>query len=183
MQGSVCLVPDWQSDDLTVGKKNLLASLLFCQRKSKEVGGDSDRIALCGWSLGAKAAADVLLHPQITGGWRPRAFVGMAGGYDNSPITSTPLDEDITTDTSVPCLLVHGLRDQVVPVERSREFFQSLRRWGWQVSLREVDTDHAGVIGARYDLERRRCVPSRDATRVLVVDSIAEWLSANSAAI
>lgn len=178
-RGSVCLVPDWQSDDVAVGQLNLLNSVSFARRRAAQFGGDSDRIALCGWSLGAKAAADLTLHPRLTAGWRPRVFVGMASSYDVSPFTNEPLAQNMTTTTSdVPCLLIHGVEDPIVPVERSREFCRALQEWGWRSELKEIDTDHAGVIGTRYDPDQGRCVPSDDPSRVRTLEFIADSLSA-----
>jgi predicted esterase len=179
MRGSVCLVPDWQSKDSILGRENLLASVSFGRRTAPEFGGDRDRIALCGWSLGAKAAADLMLHPQAAGGWRPCAFVGLAGGYDSSPITDAPLAKDRTTEASVPCLLIHGTRDHIVPVQRSREFHHALQDWGWQSELKELDTDHAGIIGTRYDPDRGRCVSSDDPTHTRAVERVAGWVFAH----
>jgi predicted esterase len=176
VRGSVCLVPDWQSEDVAFGRDNLLASVSFGLRNAPAFGGDRDRIAVCGWSLGAKAAADLMLHPQAAGGWRPRAFVGLAGGYDSSPITNAPLAEGRTTEANVPCLLIHGIRDHIVPVQRSREFHRALHDWGWQSELRELDTDHAGIIGTRYDPVRGRCVTSDDADHLRAVERVAGWV-------
>lgn len=178
-KGAVCLVPDWQSDDAAVGRENLLASVSFSQRRAAEFGGDSERISLCGWSLGANAAADVMLNPLVTEGWRPRAFVGLASGYHAAPISGTPFAEGLAPDPGVPCLLIHGVRDHIAPVQRSREFHQALQDRGWTSDLKEVDADHAGVIGTRYDPVRRRCVPSDDPDRVLVMDSVAGWVFAH----
>jgi dienelactone hydrolase len=175
-KGAVCLVPDWRSDDAVAGREDLLASLSFSQRRAAEFGGDSERIALCGWSLGANAAADVMLNPLLMEGWRPRAFVGLASGYHAAPITGIPLAEGMATDAGVPCLLIHGVRDHIAPVQRSREFHRALQDRGWTSNLKEVDADHAGVIGTRYDPVRRRCVPSDNPARVRVLGSVAEWL-------
>lgn len=178
-RGALCLVPDWQSDDAASGQRNLLSSVSFARRRAAQFGGDSERITLCGWSLGAKAAADLTLHPQLTGGWRPRALIGMASSYDVSPFTNEPLAQNVTTNADVPCLLVHGVRDHIVPVERSREFHRALQEWGWQSDLREVETDHAGVIGTRYDPDQGRCVPSDDPTHVRDLDIVADSLFAH----
>lgn len=174
-RGCLCLVPDWQSDDFTRGRRDLLESLSFTQSRSGEWGGDGGRITLAGWSLGANAAADVMLHPGVVDGWRPRALVGIAGAYDRSPITDSPLAAGRTGDTGVPCVLIHGTKDSIVPVQRSRDSHRALQEWGWRSVLREVDTDHAGVIGARYDPTSSRCVPERTSE---VVDPVAAWISA-----
>ena len=174
-QGCLCLVPDWQSDDVIRGRRDLLESLSFTLSRSERWGGHGGRIALAGWSLGANAAADVVLHPGVVDGWRPRALVGIAGSYDGSPITDFPLAEGRASDTGVRCVLIHGIQDSVVPVQRSRDTHQALQEWGWSSVLREVDTDHAGVIGARYDPTSSRCIPERTPQ---FVGPVAAWISA-----
>ena len=70
----------------------------------------------------------------------------------------------------------HGTRDEIVPVERSRELATALRARGWSVSLDEPDVDHAGIVLTEYDPVTRRCLPSQRpdvaATRATVVDAI-----------
>jgi predicted esterase len=169
-------VPDWQSDDTVTGRANLLSSVSFAQLRAQELGGDAARISLCGWSRGANAAADVMLHPGVTEGWRPHSIVGLAGGYGESPILGTLLPDDMVTGGDVPCLLVHGARDEIVPVVRSREWHETLCGWGWQSTFREVDADHAGILGTRYDHAVRRCVPSEEPERLTAVGLVAQWV-------
>lgn len=175
-RGAVCLVPDWQSDMDDIGRENLLTSISFAREDAQSVGGDRSRISLCGWSWGANAAADVTLHPDVTAGWRPSSFVGLAGGYDVSPITGGPIVDGMTHAADVPCLFIHGIQDQIVSVEHSRRSHETLYKSGWQSKLREVDTDHAGILGTRYDSDLARCVPSSESDRVLAVNLVAEWL-------
>ncbi len=178
-EGAVCFAPDWQSDTIAKGRKNLLDSIVFARKKAETYGGDPTNISLCGWSLGANAAADVMLHPQVTAGWRPMTFVGIAGGYDKSPITDGALTEAMTNEPDVPCLLVHGTNDHVVPVQRSRDSHEALLRWGWKSALREVDTDHAGIIGTRYDPQQKRCMATNEMARVETVNAVASWIYAH----
>jgi predicted esterase len=175
-KGALCLVPDWQSDEESAGRADLLASISFCRDTGRDFGGDPARISLCGWSLGANAAADLLLHPSIIEGWRPRAFVGLAGDYGTSPISGGLIIDDMRNARDVPCLLVHGTHDHIVPATRSRESHEALTKWGWQSTLKEVDTDHSGIIGARYDQQQGRCVISDEPSRVRAVHSLATWI-------
>jgi predicted esterase len=175
-RGVLCLVPDWQSDVDSTGRANLLASVSFGRNEATEFGGDPSRISLCGWSLGANAAADLMLHPPITDGWRPNAFVGLAGDYGTSPFSDDLLVKGMTNAADAPCLLVHGTEDEVVPASRSRESHEALRSWGWQSVLKELDTDHAGIVGTRYDPKSGRCLPSEESSRVRAVHSVARWL-------
>lgn len=55
--------------------------------------------------------------------------------------------------------LVHGTEDEKVASADARELSSALATAGWPVHLDEPLTDHAGIIGTRYDPERRRCVP------------------------
>jgi hypothetical protein len=120
-----------------------------------------------------------MLHPHITEGWRPKTFVGIAGGYDTSPITDGALTDAMTNQPDVPCLLVHGTNDWVVPVQRSRDSYEALVGWGWTSALRELGTDHAGIIGARYHPQQERCVASYEVGRVEAVNAVANWIYAH----
>ncbi len=175
-KGALCLVPDWQSDEVSTGRANLLASISFCRDRGGEFGGDPSLISLCGWSLGANAAADLMLHPPITGSWRPQAFIGLAGDYGTSPISGGLIVDGMTNAMDVRCLLVHGTQDQVVPARRSREAHEALQRWGWQSTLKLLETDHAGIIGTRYDERLGRCVASHEWGRIEVMRSVVLWL-------
>ena len=83
----------------------------------------------------------------------------------------------ITARPSIPLLLIHGSSDEAVPIERSRSTFDSLRSSGWNVVLREVDTDQAGTTGTIYDPYRRRCVPTDDTDRKEMLTTIAGWVA------
>ena len=178
-RGALCLVPDWQSDDVAIGRQNLLDSISFARQRGAEFGGDAERISLCGWSLGANAAADVVLHPAVIDGWRPESFVGIAGGYDRSPITDAVITDGMTSDAHVRCLFIHGSEDGVVDVQRSRDSHQALLSWGWDSALMELDTDHAGIIGTRYDRDQGRCVVTVDSARAQAGNVVAGWVFAH----
>jgi len=178
--GMVVVVPDWQSDGVE-GPAQLLASVTFARREAHGLGGDADRIALAGWSLGANAAAWVALHPALVDGWAPVAWAGLAGSYDESPF-----GDDLFTGVGTgagehgrwpPALLAHGTRDTVVPVAHSKEASDRLVGLARSLRLLQLATDHAGVVGTEYDPWRRRCVPttdpSREATRARVATEVA----------
>ena len=174
--GGLCLVPDWQSDDSAEGPRNLLESLSFAQSHVARFGGDPGRISLGGWSLGANAAADLVLHPEIAGGWLPNAFVGLAGGYGKSPFSHGEVIDRVTNHGAVPVLLMHGSRDEVVPPSHSTRFYETLHRWDWPAALRDVNADHAGILGTRYDADLVRCIGSTEPDRVRSVELVARWL-------
>jgi dienelactone hydrolase len=175
--GLAVMVPDWQSDADDGGRAHLLSSLSFARAHVHEWTGTSG-IVLAGWSLGASAGADITLHPECVGGWRPAGFVGIAGGYLASPIRQRPVLDDISADHAVPCVIVHGTDDEGVPVERSRTAYRLLAASGWPVELREIETNHAGIVGARYDPARGRCVPSSDREPVRTTEQIARLVAA-----
>jgi predicted peptidase len=167
------IAPDW-STDVANGRNDLAMSLSFAQKELAEFMV-IDQLVLAGWSLGASAALDVVLHPELVGGWRPAAFIGISGGYQGSPFSKNELS-GFPVDPLVPLLLIHGSADEVVPVERSRITFEQLRREGWSVTLREVPTDHAGAIGTSYDHTRHRCVPTTDPRRLEVLEMVTKLI-------
>jgi len=172
--GVPVIAPDWNTADGGRGRHHLAASLAFTRDLAESMG--LARIVLAGWSLGANAGLDLVRTCSILGGWLPDGFVGLSGGFDDSPYR-LPDPSGMTAHPSVPLLLVHGSSDEVVPVGRSRSTFESLRSVGWNVVLREVDTDHAGTIGTIYDPYRRRCVPTSDPGRQALLTTIAGWIA------
>ncbi|MEV5374634.1 alpha/beta hydrolase [Streptomyces nondiastaticus] len=172
-QGVVVLVPDWRSDAPDRGAAHLLDSLAFARERAADFGGDPGRLVVAGWSAGAGAAVATALRPDLTGGPRPVAVVGVAGRYDVPARTtgSVPVEDlargpiaDLARDpvaglahaAPVPVLLVHGTEDDQVDVRHSREFAAALRTRGLPVRLEEPATDHAGVLMSAYDPELGR---------------------------
>ncbi|MBY8888639.1 alpha/beta hydrolase [Streptomyces sp. PTM05] len=163
--GVVCFVPDWRPDASDGGRTHLRESVAFVRRRGTDFGADTERVVLAGWSLGAKVAVAAVLTPGALDGWRPRAVVGIAGGYSGpDPLTGRdPLEALAEADDSVPAVpvsLIHGTVDPVVDVEQSRRLHTALRHRGRPTSLHEPETDHAGVIMTAYDPEALRCRPS-----------------------
>ncbi|MGW4563668.1 alpha/beta hydrolase [Streptomyces sp. NPDC004561] len=163
--GVVCFVPDWRPDAHAGGRTHLRESAVFVQRYGADFGGDTERTALAGWSLGAKAALAAALAPGALDGWRPRAVVGIAGGYTRpEPLTGrTPLDEltdAVDLPPALPVRLIHGTDDPIVDVRQSRLLHEALRHRGRPTLLHQPGTDHAGVIMNEYDPESCRCRPS-----------------------
>ena len=178
--GVVALVPDWRSDDASAGPGDLLASIDFAADAAAGLGGDPERVVLAGWSLGANAAADVALHPDVAHGWHPTAVVGLGGGYDRTPFDAgrarDPLADSVG-GAGRPAFLAHGISDNLIPIERSVVATAALAEAGWRAVLRQVDTDHAGVIGTVYDRQLKRCVPSDDPGRRAALMSVARQLA------
>ena len=141
-------------------------SITFARTTAGELGGDPGRIVLAGWSLGANAAAAVAERPGIADGWHPSGLVGLAGSYDESPFDGHPDAGDPVGGAGRPALLAHGTEDPVVPPAGSVAAAGRLAEAGWRVVLRQLDTDHAGIIGTEYNPWRRRCVPTTDPGRL-----------------
>ncbi|MDF9811436.1 alpha/beta hydrolase [Streptomyces sp. SPB162] len=163
--GAVVFVPDWRPDAPDGGRAQLAESVTFARENAARFGGDPERMVLAGWSLGANAVLGVALDPAALDGWRPRAVVGIAGGYRlRAPTTGTvPIDDASRRGGAVPPIpvhLVHGTTDPAVDIEQSRELRDALEEHGWPVRLDELATDHAGVVMTEYDVERQRCLPS-----------------------
>jgi pimeloyl-ACP methyl ester carboxylesterase len=175
MAGVCIIVPDWCTDDGANGRRDLGLSLSFARSELAKFTL-VDRIVLAGWSLGASAGLEVVQHPELVGGWRPAAFVGISGGYQGSPYEQEGRRE-FSVDSSIPLLLVHGTSDEIVPVERSRKTYQQLQREGWNVTLKEVPADHAGAIGTSFDPGRHRCVPTVNPARLEVLATIGTLIA------
>lgn len=172
-RGVLVLVPDWQSDDFVAGAAHLLASVAFARDEAAALGGDPARVVLVGWSLGANAAAWIGLHPASVGGWAPSAVVGLGGSYFGSPFGDDVFAGADASGVAGRAVLVHGTSDTLVPPGRSAEAADRLARLGWTARLRQVETDHAGVIGTVYDRSRGRCVPSDDPSRAAALTVVA----------
>lgn len=161
--GVPVFVPDWRSDAPDGGRSHLMASLRYVRDHAVEFGGDGERVVLAGWSAGAGAAMAFALRPALAEGVRLAAAVGIAGRYD-LPARSTgtaPLDDLPPAGAdAVPVTLVHGTADSVLDSGHSRDFDAALRARRWPVTLRELATDHAGVIMSEFDPALGRCVPS-----------------------
>lgn len=180
--GPVVLAPDWESADLGVGVRELRESIAFVLARAADLGGDPGRVVLAGWSLGASAAADVALRPDVADGWCPSAIVGLAGGYDRSPFGDQSTTRDPMAGPSAggdgrPALLFHGTSDHLIPLQCSVHASEVLAGAGWRVTLRRMDCDHAGVIGTIYDRQLRRCVSSDDPGRLAVMSSVARQVA------
>ncbi|MEU8484756.1 alpha/beta hydrolase [Streptomyces sp. NPDC048641] len=154
--GLTVLVPDWRADTPDEGRAHLTDSLRF----ARDFAGPSRQLVVAGWSAGAGAALGVALDPELFDGRPPAAAVGIAGGYRRPARTTgaVPLQALGRATARVPVRLVHGTEDPAVSVESSREMHEALRAHGWDCTLGEQATDHAGVLGCVYDPGAGRCV-------------------------
>ncbi|MCZ4097919.1 MULTISPECIES: alpha/beta hydrolase [Streptomyces] len=169
--GVVTFVPDWRPDAPDGGRTQLAESVAFVRENAARFGGDAERMVLAGWSLGANAVLGVALNPAALDGWRPRAVVGIAGGYRSAaPTTGTvPIEDASRAGDPVPPIpvhLVHGTTDPITDIEQSRELRDALEERGWPAPLEELATDHAGIVLTEYSVEHQRCLPSTGAHAV-----------------
>lgn len=159
LEGHVVLAPDWDSGAADRGAGVLTASL--DQAVALTGGRREVPLVVVGWSLGGKTALSLALDPGRAS--CVSAIVGLAAGTRGpSPVDgSEPLARvrQGVDHGPPPIYLVHGRRDTVVPAEDAEEFTLACRGVGVPCSLALVDTDHAGIVGTRYDSAVRRCVP------------------------
>jgi hypothetical protein len=58
-------------------------------------------------------------------------------------------------------VLAHGTADDVVEFHELAEGERRLRAAGWPVATVELETDHAGIVGAVLDPALGRCRPAQ----------------------
>ena len=169
------VVPDWNSHADDGGRSDLLRSVSLAQSQA----GADDGLVLVGWSMGGVAAAGLTLHAKqfdVT----LRHTVCLGGAFmAEDPIGGGHVGDALASATvGAPFTLLHGVRDDVVPVEASRAFAASLERVGWPVDVVELDTDHGAIAGARYDATGDRYLPADDPHTRSVVDDVADRIAA-----
>lgn len=169
------VVPDWNSHAADGGRADLLQSVGFAQALHR----DGEGLVLVGWSMGGVAAAGLAIHAErldvmlahtvcLAGAFMARDPI--SGGYVGDILTSKSGGAAFT--------LLHGIRDDVVPIESSRAFADSLDRVGWPVEIVEIDTDHAAIAGATYDATVDRYFPADDSQTRKVVSDVAARIAA-----
>ncbi len=169
------VAPDWDSHAADGGRGDLLSSVDFARAWS----ADADRLTLVGWSLGAVAAAGLTIRAErfdLT----PARTVCLAGAFGvRDPISGAPLRDLLEgTPAGTAFTLLHGLADDVVPVQASREFAAALSAAGWPVEVVELEADHATIAGARYDAQADRYGPAEDPHTLVVADDVAAHIVA-----
>jgi dipeptidyl aminopeptidase/acylaminoacyl peptidase len=183
-RGFTVLVPDWNSHADDGGRADLLGSAEFARHRA-----EPDDVVLVGWSLGAVAAAGLAIHGArsrfdspaaslLPAGVRVAHTVCLAGAFmARDPITAAPLPTELPPGPS-PFTLLHGVHDDVVPIEASRSFAATLRDNDWQVELVELATDHGGIAGAVYDPARDRYSAAEDQGVLAVAKDVAARIAA-----
>ena len=117
-------------------KELVLATIRSVQRRYHI---DPDRIFLTGMSNGGIGAWVIGMHdaPLFAG------IAPMAGGLDNV------LMPFLANLRSTPIYIIHGAKDQVMPVELSRTITKELTRLGYPFVYREHDREHP-MAGGHY---------------------------------
>jgi dipeptidyl aminopeptidase/acylaminoacyl peptidase len=169
------VVPDWNSHAADGGCADLLNSVDF----SRQFSGTAAGPILVGWSMGGVAAAGLTVHATDLG-VMPAHTVCLGGAFmARDPISGAHVQDALATaHVGGPFTLLHGVRDDVVPLSASKQFAASLERVGWPVEVVELDTDHGAIAGARYDAAADRYDPADDAQTHAVVADVANRIAA-----
>lgn len=168
--GIAVVAPDWDSHADDGGRADLVRSLDFTRSRA-------DSIVLVGWSLGGAAAAALAMEPF---GAALTHTVCLAGAF----MAPDPLSGRLVTHllsaghVGSPFTLLHGVHDDVVPVDASREFAAGLIAVGWPVDLVELAADHGSIAGADYDPVADRYEPGTSQHALAVAEEVAARIAA-----
>jgi dienelactone hydrolase len=167
-QGAGVVVSDWNSRADDRGRSDLLGSLRFVRA----------RIVLVGWSLGGAAAVGATINAAEFD-FELAHTVCLAGAF---MVADSISGQTLPTDLApyrggAPFTLLHGVDDDVIPVDVSRTFATTLRHSGWPAELVELPTDHAAIAGAAYDSAADRYVPANDPVALATVDAVADRIA------
>jgi len=169
------VVPDWDSSAPDGGRADLLRSIDF----TRERANDADGIVLVGWSLGGVAAAGVTLDAARFDIALAHTVCIACPFMDRDPISGRPVSVGLSSDhVGSPFTLIHGLADDIVPVQVSRAFAASLRRIGWPVDLLELTADHWSIAGTEYDAFTKRYEPGKGGRAHSVAGEVAARIAA-----
>jgi phospholipase/carboxylesterase len=103
----------------------------FLELAQRRYPVDRDRLALLGFSQGGAMAYAVALRGTV----RFKALAALSTWFPPGLVGGTGLDR-------LPVLVQHGVRDELISVERGRESVERLRQYGSQVIYREYDMGH-----------------------------------------
>lgn len=152
--GVLALAVDWNSEATDGGRSDLLSSLRFARELATEHGREPDVVAVAGWSLGGTAAASLAVHAKRLGISLGGVVLIAPGDGPQviDPISGSPLPPTMPPGAGRGRIdLVYGHRDTGATPDLVSGLELRLRVAGWQTGLHEVDTDHAGIIGTRFD--------------------------------
>jgi len=85
------LAPDASIDDII---REISSGLDFLVEKLPVLGGDADRIVVCGWSAGGHLTSMALAHPRV------KAGLAISGIYDLEPIRHSYLNAKLGLDAN-----------------------------------------------------------------------------------
>jgi acetyl esterase/lipase len=143
-------------------------------------------VFIAGHSAGAHIAAMVALDPRFLSAESSsicattKGVIGLAGPYDFTPVepqfkaifpaeilpSTKPIN--FTTSTAPPFLLLHGAKDNTVPLARSIDLAKALRAHGNQAVVMEYQgVDHNYIVGALSPLIRKSAPTLRDITNFI----------------
>jgi arylformamidase len=121
-----------------------------------DLGGDPDRIGVCGWSAGGHLTAMALSHPSVRGG------VAISGIYDLEPIRHSYLNVKLGLDELMsrrnspmahadgpmkPLALVVGGGELPLLRKQTADFTGHRAKYGLPVSYEEIPgADHFSVM-------------------------------------
>ena len=148
------VVPDWDCRAPDEGRAASLASLDLAEQQRPPLA------VVVGWSLGAYEAVRLgvgLLSPDR----EVPQVVGLAGGFGDHPVRGPGLAVPPRGGARTRFVLAHGTSDDVVELHELAEGERRLRAAGWPVTTVELETDHAGIVGALLDPALGRCTPAR----------------------
>lgn len=169
-RGVAVVLADWDCHADDRGRADLLASAEYAGKHA-----DGHPLVLVGWSMGGLAAAGMTFHARRI---KVTHTVCLAGAFMvTDPISGAALPDELFGD-AVPFTLLHGERDDVIPVEASREFASTLERNGWPVSCVVLSADHGSIAGATYDPVADRYSPATDSSALAVADDVAARIAA-----
>lgn len=174
-RGAAVVAPDWNSHADDGGRADLLRSLDFTRNRAP----DADGIVLVGWSMGGCAAAGLTVDAKRFDVALAHT-VCLAGAFMVAdPISGRRPADMLSADRiGSPFTLLHGLSDDSVPVEASREFAASLRDVGWPMELVELEADHGSIAGADYDAVADRYEPATGGRALEVAAEVAARIAA-----
>jgi len=168
------VVADWNSRSDDRGRADLLASWQF----AREAGATPDDLVLVGWSLGGAAAAGATIHAtDFDFGLAHTVCLAGAFTFADSVSGQIPSADRTEFGEGARFTLLHGVDDDVIPVDVSRDFAATLRRNGWPVELIELPTDHKAIAGAAYDEASDRYEPASDPQALAVVQVVADRIA------
>ena len=179
--GVLALAIDWNSEGADGGRADLLTSLRFARDLAAEHGHDPEALAVAGWSLGGTAAASLAVHAKRLG-------IGLGGVVLIAPgdgphvvdaISGSPLPATMPPGAGRGRVdLVYGDRDTSATPDLVAGLELRLRIADWQTGLHEVSTDHAGIVGTRFDPRTEQYVRSAADHAVRAADTVASLVVA-----